>query len=217
MSTLGTPDGHARESPPVAGRGGSMPMKHDSGAVLAHIEGLTVTQGQGVGEKIELLPWERRFLRGVLRTDGDAALTLARGNGKTTLAAALAHAALDGPLVQPRAEVVASSFGQARIDFEHVLGFLSADGPLNRRRWRVQDSAQSASIEDRETGARVGCIASDPRRAHGLAPLIVIADEPAQWPANTSERMLAALRTSMGKIPGSRLIALGTRSENPEH
>ena len=32
------------------------------------------------------------------------------------------------------------------------------------------------------TGARVRCIGSDPRRAHGLAPVLVLADEPAQWP-----------------------------------
>ena len=49
------------------------------------------------------------------------------------------------------------------------------------------------------TGARVRCIGSDPRRAHGLAPVLVLADEPAQWPDTTGERMVAALRTAAGK------------------
>ena len=54
-------------------------------------------------------------------------------------------------------------------------------------------------------------IGSDPRWAHGLAPVLVLADEPAQWLESTSGKMLVALETAMGKIPGSRMIALGTQ------
>ena len=61
------------------------------------------------------------------------------------------------------------------------------------------------------------CIGSDPSGAHGLAPVLVVGDEPAQWPGTTSEKMLAALRTSMGKIDGARLIALGTRPADSSH
>ena len=67
------------------------------------------------------------------------------------------------------------------------------------------------------TGARVRCVGSDPRRAHGLAPVLVLADEPAQWPGNTGERMVAALRTAAGKQPHSRFVALGTRPANADH
>ena len=84
-------------------------------------------------------------------------------------------------------------------------------------RWRIQDTAQQASIEDRETGARVKVIGSDPKRAHGLAPVLVLADEPAQWPASTGERMVAALRTSAGKQPHFRFVALGTRPASDDH
>ena len=83
--------------------------------------------------------------------------------------------------------------------------------------WRVQDTVNQASIERRETGVRVRCIGSDPRRAHGLAPSLVLADEPAQWSPTKADAMIAALRTSMGKIPGSRLIALGTRPDSGDH
>ena len=137
--------------------------------------------------------------------------------------AGIACATLDpeGPLRQRRAEtvIVASSFEQGRIDFEHVHAFMQARGfdLDNRKRWRVWDTAQQARIECRETGARVRCIGSDPKRAHGLAPLLVLADEPAQWSANTAEAMHAALRTSMGKVRGSRLIALGTRPKGELH
>ena len=50
-----------------------------------------------------------------------------------------------------------------------------------------------------------------------MAPVLIIADEPAQWPGTTTDRMHAALKTSMGKIPGSRMIGLGTRPADPGH
>ena len=189
--------------------------------LAAYIAELTITQGAGAGERFRVLPWQRRFLRGFARTDGDVALSIGRGNGKTTLIAGIACATLDGPLMQRRAEtvIVASSFTQGRVAYEHVLAFLRErkHDLDDRKAWRLQDSQNSATVEHRATGARVRCIGSDPARAHGLAPVLVIADEPAQWPGTTSERMRAALVTSMGKIDGSRFIALGTRPADPAH
>ena len=184
--------------------------------LIEHIEGLKISQGQGAGQAFVMLPWERRFLRGMMGVPGDVALSVARGNGKSTLIAGIAHAALDGPLAQPRADVVvcASSFGQGRIVFDHLLAFC---GENVRREFRVWDSAQVASIENRKTGAKVRCIGSDPKRAHGPAPALVICDEGAQWPAPTADAMLSALRTGLGKIPGSRLIAIGTRPASATH
>ena len=79
--------------------------------------------------------------------------------------------------MRPRGEtvLVASSFEQARIAFEHVLAFMGqrhdlSDGKL----WRVWDSSNNARIENRATGARVKCIGSDPARAHGLAPVLAL-------------------------------------------
>ena len=190
-------------------------------AVEEYLETLVIAQGPRAGQQLDVLPWQRRFLAGVFggANVGDAALSVARGNGKSTFTAGIACATLDGPLVQPHAETVAvaSSFEQARIIFRHCLAFLEPTIALDRQRWKIWDSAQLARIEDVDTHATVRCIASDPRRAHGLAPNIVLADEPAQWAPARSEAMLAALRTSMGKIENARLIALGTRSEDEDH
>ena len=186
--------------------------------VIADIEGLEVTQGAGAGGPLQLFPWERRFIRGALRPGvREAGLSVGRGNGKTTLVAGIAVSALRGALAVPRGEVtcVASSFDQSRIIFEHVIAFMGED--VGSQRWRIQDSANRASIEDRETGARVRCLGSDPRRAHGLAPALVVCDEPAQWERGRTDAMIAALRTGRGKVPGSRLIALGTRPASAEH
>ena len=187
--------------------------------LIAYLGSLTVTQGRLAGYPFHVLPWQRRFVRGAFAPGiQSAALSVARGNGKTALLSGIAAATLDGPLMVPRGEtvIVASSFEQARIAFEHVLAFLG-DKLADKGRWKVWDTAQQARVEDRRTGARVRCIGSDPRRAHGLAPVLVLADEPAQWPPATGERMVAALRTAAGKQPHSRFVALGTRPADGEH
>ena len=87
----------------------------------------------------------------------------------------------------------------------------------DRSKWRVRDSADNARIQDLTKGTMVRCIGSDPRRAHGLAPTLILADEPALWEPSTSERMVAALKTAAGKQPFCRFIALGTRQADGEH
>ena len=171
-----------------------------------------------VGEHLELIPWERRFLSRLARTEGDLALSVGRGNGKSALCAAIAAAVIDGPLRIPDAEVVlvASSFAQAGIMFRDVKRFLG-DALADRGTWRTRDTTGIAELEHLPTRARLKAIGSDPRRMHGLRPLLVLADEPAQWGRTTSEAALAALRTGLGKHPRSRLIALGTRPADGEH
>ena len=191
--------------------------------IIRYLDGLTITGGDLDGQPFTVLPWERRFIRGAFGQDDDAALSVARGNGKSALVAGIAAAVVDpgGPLHGNRREAVccASSFDQSRVIFEDVQSFLRERGHhlSDRREWRVQDSANRATIEHRATGARVRCIGSDPKRAHGLRPFLMLMDEPAQWEANSRDAMLAAVRTGLGKVPGSRLIALGTRSSDPTH
>ena len=189
-----------------------------------YIEGrLRLSGGDLDGEPFRVLAWERRFLRGVFRPGiQTAALSVGRGNGKSALVAAIASAVVDpeGPLHGPRREVVCvgPSFEQSRIIFEDVLAFLEDRYDLDdRRRWRKANTANRALLEWRGSGCRVRCIGSDPSTAHGLRPFLVLADEPAQYDAAKADRMLAAIRTGLGKVPGSRLVALGTRPATDGH
>ena len=186
--------------------------------LISYLQTLNITQGEGAGEKLRLFPWERTFIKGAFAAEGDSALSVARGNGKTALLAGVASAFIDGPLRQNRAEVivVASSFSQGKICFDHCKHFLG-EKLYDRRTWRVADSEQAATIEHRPSGAKLRTLGCDPRRAHGLAPSLILCDEPGQWENTKSERMLAALRTALGKVPGSRLIAIGTRPESTDH
>ena len=184
-------------------------------ALLDHISGLTTGQGWNRGRPFTIFPWERRFLAGTFGrafVQGDAALSVARGAGKTTLISAIAKATLDGPLIEEQAEtvIVAPSLSQARITFGHVKRFMGADLD-DSRTWRVWDNAQQSLIEHKRTGQVLRCAGADPRRLHGLAPALLIVDEPAQFSPNTAEETYSVLRTAMGKIPGSRMVALGTR------
>ena len=142
--------------------------------LIAYIGTLTVTQGRMAGQRLPVFPWERRFIRGAF-AEGvvDSAISVGRGNGKTTLVAALACAAIDGPLAYPRAGtvVVASSFDQSKITFNHVLAFLREKYGADledKSLWRIQDSANRAHITNRTNDATLKCIGSDLRRAHGL-------------------------------------------------
>ena len=193
--------------------------------IADYIQGLNIGQGRYAGERFKLLGWQKRFLAGAFGQPGDAALSMGRAGGKSTFCAAIACAIVDvdGPLVEPMAEtlLVASSFDQGLICFRHMLHFLAPSfekcGTGPRGRFRIQDSANRATITDRETGAMVRVLGSDPRRLHGAAPRLLLLDEIAQWPPERVGPMLAALKTSRGKIPGSKALWLGTRPSAADH
>ena len=153
-------------------------------SLIYYMGRLKLAGGDRDGEPFRVLGWERRFVMGAFATNGDSCLTVARGNGKSALVAAIATAVVDtaGPLTGNRREVlcVASSFSQARIVFEDVLYFLRGAGCDlgNRRDWRLQDSQNMATVEYKPTGSRCRALGGDPRRAHGLRPALAFLDEP---------------------------------------
>ena len=64
-------------------------------ALWRFLTDLKITQGEGAGGQFELLPWQKRALRGALGPDvRTAAVTLGRGGGKSTLFASVASAAV---------------------------------------------------------------------------------------------------------------------------
>ena len=144
-------------------------------AVESYLAGLIVPQGRFAGEPFPVLPWESRFIQGAFRDDVlDAALSVGRGNGKTTLCAGLLAATVDkdGPLNSPNAEslLVASSFGQATIAFRHVLRLLEPTLERYPKLLRVRDSQNMATIQNKETGALLRCLGSGPSAATWCGP-----------------------------------------------
>ena len=181
-------------------------LNHQAKAVANYISSLTIGQGRHAGERFKLLGWQRRFLAGAFGQPDDAALSCGRAAGKTTFClppspAPRWHA--DGPLVEPMAECLADRVelrsGLDRLPV-HAFTFLQPTfeqyGTGPRARFRIGDSVNRAMIMDRETGALVRVLGSDPKRLHGAAPRLLLYDEVAQWPPERVGPMLAALKTS---------------------
>ena len=104
------------------------PRKHTLGRTLiAWLERLTLSGGDLDGQPFTVWPWESSFILGTFAQPGNAALSIARGNGKSAFVAALAAAVVcpGAPLHGTKREVicVASSFLQSRVIFEDVLSY----------------------------------------------------------------------------------------------
>ena len=116
------------------------------------------------------------------------------------------------------------SFDQGLIAFRHILHFLQHSFEKHgvgawRGRFRIQNSANRATITGPQDGRHGSCPGERPyegfiRRGAKNSNCL---DEIAQWPPERVEPMLAALKTSRGKIPDSRALWIGTRPSMPDH
>ena len=190
------------------------------------ISELEITQGGLAGQRFELLPWQRRFLRGAFGGDAQvSALSVARGNGKSTLIAAVAAATVgpDGPLATRRGEtlVVAGSLVQARIVRDHCAEFLRVqyDDFDDKRVWRRPD-APTPMIHHLPTDTRLKLHGYNPDTILGAAPSLAILDEPSsfgQGGVDDGSKMFAAISTALGKQKNSRMVCLGTQPTSGDH
>lgn len=182
---------------------------------------LTIGQGRYAGQPMKLLAWQKRFLKGAFDGEGNAALTMARSNGKSTFAAAIARCTLtpDAPLHEPFADnmIVAPTFANGGVLFRHVLHFLRPELEAHKRDWRVVDSANTMLIEHRPSKARLAVMGANPKAFHGYAPRLILMDEVARWQHTQIEEALSGLTSSMGKIPDARYLAIGTRPSSEDH
>ena len=189
--------------------------------IETYLKGLKIGQGRHAGSYFCVQTWQSDFLRGAFGQADDAALSMARGCGKTTFLSGIMASAIDvdGPLVAPMADcvMVASSFDQGTIAFRHLIHFLQPSIQAHPGRFRIQDSANRATIQDRVTGARAVVLGSDPRRMHGIAPKLLLLDEISQWPVTSLDAAISALKTSRGKIPESKGLWIGTRPGSEDH
>ena len=207
-------DNHPMDAQPF----GDIPVDQQINQTLAWIGRLKVTQGQGAGSPIRILDWQRDFLERLLRAETtEIGISMARGGGKTTWLAMIAAAYFIGPLRRPRGHVfiVASTIQQAMIALEHLIETLGLRERAHR--FRSSFSSHLTGVKDAMTGNMVRVLSSRPKSSHGIAPVLILADEPAQWEPNSRDSVYAALRTSLGKVPGSRLVCLGTRPDDSGH
>ena len=156
----------------------------------------------------ELRRFQSRFVRHAtapgIRT---AALSLARGNGKSWIAGRLIARALTpgDPLFVRGWEtvLVAGSLEQARHAFRFAREELEPAGG-----YRFQDAGNRVGILHLDTNTRLRVISSNAKTAMGLVRCpLVIADEPGAWEVNNGQLLHTAIQTAQGK-PGSSLRAV---------
>ena len=193
--------------------------------IMKGMESRVISEGSHSGKKFKLLEWQVKAVWGIVKHNM-VGVSMARGNGKTTFFSCLACEVLDGAMTSKRATVnfAASSLDQARVLFAHTRHFMGGSdrfdnertGPKGPRRWRVIDNSHQIRITDRVTDTIMVGLGSDSGRAHGRAPTLVLADEPAQWKLG-GRKLYNALKTSRGKQQFNKFAALGTMPEDENH
>lgn len=186
--------------------------------VITFIESLPITKGFGAGENIKLLPFQRDWIMAIYATDDNGKrrvrtglMSVARGQGKTVLAAMLCLCHLCGPEAEQRGECysAAATQGQASLIFAEMEAVILST-PWMAARLNVQRFHKR--IEDEVTGSVYRALASDGAAIHGTASSFIVCDELAQW---KKRELFDVLRTSMGKRAEPLMLAIGTQSPNP--
>lgn len=159
-----------------------------------------------------LLKFHERWLRATF-ADGIevSALSCPRGNAKSATTGRLIALAMSPGSCLWRdgleTVMVAASLRQARIAWRFAKALLPGD------EYRWQDSDQRIAVTHKPTGQVAYCISSSGKAAMGLSQFgTVYLDEPGALEVRNGELLFHALRQSLGKVEGQRLIMIGTRA-----
>jgi phage terminase large subunit-like protein len=153
-----------------------------------------------VGYPLE--PFQRKIVAACFGGEPEALILLPRGNGKSTLLAALAvHHLLT--VKRPAVYCAASSRDQARVIFEAARTF--AEHPAIRSRFLLRH------LELRTPDGHLRVLPSDAPKVHGLTPSLSILDE---YHTHPNDDLYLALRTALLKRPGARLVTISTAPES---
>ena len=169
-----------------------------------------------ISPELKLQPFQRLFLRSALAPGiRTAALSLPRGNGKSTLVAWLAARTLDpdDPLfvLGSESHIVAASLGQARRStFKLLREFIEASP--RALEYRVNVSHQACEVRHKPTNTSISVLASSGKTSQGLVRCPwVFADEPGSWEKVGGQQLHEAIQTAQGKRGTNlRAIYLGT-------
>ena len=96
---------------------------------------------------------------------------------------------------------------------------LLPDRDNDKKRWSIWDSNR-LRIRCQESGSELIVLSFNPGASHGImGATLILADEVAQWPKSSTDRMWTALEGTLGKSgpDGCRLIALGTRPASKDN
>lgn len=183
------------------------------------IESLPITSGILAGYPTKLLPWQKKAIRAIYRTNKkgqrrvrQALITIPRKNGKTAMSARIALAHLCGPAAEQRGEIysAAANRDQASLIFNEMKSIIR-EMPELQKRIIVRDF--NKHLEDVETGSIYHALSADANTKHGFSASFVIYDELAQAP---NRLLYDVLRTSGGARKEPLMVVISTQSPDPE-
>jgi phage terminase large subunit-like protein len=183
--------------------------------MIAFVEDLTVTSGKATDQKLTLRPWQRKFVRAVYREDKrgvrpvrTAVLSMARKNGKSQLAAALALCHLCGPLAESRGEVYSCAndrFQSGRI-FNEMVALISRHPALSARTNIISFRKE---IHDLINGSVYVALTAEAKTKLGLSPSFVIYDE---LGSADSRALFDAMDSALGARENPLMLVISTQA-----
>ncbi len=168
-------------------------------------------KGYGAGKPMKLAKFQKRWLRRVLAAGvRSAALSLPRGNGKSTLLAGIAlWAVFDSAAFRsgaPQVPIVATTLRQAVRSVYGVALAMVAVNPEMADRSLTYSAIGDTRLAVPSNGGEMFPISHDVDGLQGLDPSLAVCDEIGFQPQDSWDALLLA----SGKRPGSLVVGIGT-------
>jgi len=186
-----------------------------AGRVIAFLEDLEITTGKHARTKLRLRRWQRKFVEAVYREDKrgirpirTAVLSMARKNGKSQLAAALALCHLSGPEAESRGEVYSCAndrFQSGRI-FNEMVALISRHSALSAR---TNITSFRKEIHDLVNGSIYVALTAEAKTKMGLSPSFVIYDE---LGSADNRALFDAMDSAMGGRENPLMLVISTQA-----
>ena len=186
-----------------------------AGRVISFLEDLEISTGKHARTKLRLRPWQRKFVETVYRENKrgirpirTAVLSMARKNGKSQLAAALALCHLCGPEAESRGEIYSCAndrFQSARI-FNEMVALINRHPALSAR---TNVTSFRKEIYDLVNGSIYVALTAEAKTKLGLSPSFVIYDElgSADGPA-----LFDAMDSALGARENPLMLVISTQA-----
>ena len=173
---------------------------------------IPVPEGDLLGNKIKLLPFQKKFIRAVYEPHVRRGyLSIARKNGKTALISSLVLAHLIGPVSVRNSRILcgALSRDQANMVFDFMTRMINQSPKLSSR-VEVYTS-NPKRIVGLSRNVEFTSIASEAKTAHGRSASVVVLDEAGQVRGSTDD-FFEAMITSQAAYSDSKLFVISTQA-----
>lgn len=193
---------------PVPGRYQTFTARHER-AIAFIEEHCQPPKGYGANEPLKLATFQKDWLEQVSAEDiNAAAMSVGRGNGKSTFLAAVATWATFDPDAggAPQVPIVATTVNQAVRSVYGVALAMIRKNPELEQRAMIYSAIGNMRVYVPGTAGEMFPVSNDPDGLQGLDPSLAVCDEIGFMPIESWDSLLLA----SGKRPRSLVVGIGT-------